>query len=157
MKRIILYSIVIRQTILHRRGADGESRTPVSTLGSSHNSRYTTPAMGILYLITHQTTRVLQHFLDAYAKSLTYSFSTLQWKYDKAKTDPNKHSNSCCHRRFVARCAAAANTRSSRRSGSVDDTMYDCGRTTRLTSTSYSAHPKPTSRPIDCGYHPQFA
>ena len=72
MKRIILYSIVIRQTILHRRGADGESRTPVSTLGRSHNSRYTTPATRILYLILRQTTRVLQHFLDAYAKSLTH-------------------------------------------------------------------------------------
>ena len=25
-------------------GADGESRTPISTLGRSHNSHYTTPA-----------------------------------------------------------------------------------------------------------------
>ena len=59
-------------------GADGESRTPVSTLGRSHNSRYTTPATRILYLILRQTTRVLQHFLDAYAKSLTYNFGALQ-------------------------------------------------------------------------------
>ena len=28
-----------------RFGADGESRTPISTLGRSHNSRYTTPAL----------------------------------------------------------------------------------------------------------------
>ncbi len=26
-------------------GADGESRTPISSLGRSHNSRYTTPAL----------------------------------------------------------------------------------------------------------------
>ena len=26
-------------------GADGENRTPISTLGRSHNSRYTTPAL----------------------------------------------------------------------------------------------------------------
>ncbi len=41
-------------------GADGESRTPVSTLGRSHNSRYTTPAFLKVYHPCQMATTLVQ-------------------------------------------------------------------------------------------------